>query len=105
MASITATQQFTATPQFLDRKGNPAPVDGIPTWAAENPTVITLVPSADGLSALIKAQGVGVSKYNVNADADLGAGVRPVIGEGTVTVTPGEAVTVAIAEGPAEEQP
>jgi hypothetical protein len=105
MADITATQQFTATIKITNRKGGPAQVDGIPTWAVENPTVASITPAADGLSALIVAQGVGTSKYNVNADADLGAGVVPIIGEGTVNVSPGVATTISLTEGPAEEQP
>ena len=102
---ITATQQFTASIVITDRKGNPADVDGIPTWAAENPTVISITPAADGMSALIVAQGVGSSNYNVNADADLGAGVVPIIGEGTVNVSKGIATVVKLTEGAAEEQP
>jgi hypothetical protein len=104
MADITATQQFTASIKITDRKGNPADAENI-TWAVENPTVISVTPAADGLSAVIAAQGVGTSKYNVNADADLGAGVVPIIGEGTVNVSKGVATVIQLTEGPAEEQP
>lgn len=104
MAAITATQQFSATLNPKDRRGNPAVLDGVPTWAVENPTVISIEPSADGLSAVIKAQGVGESNYNANGDADLGAGVRPIIAQGHVVVSRGEATVVEITEGAAEEQ-
>jgi len=103
--TMTATQQFTASITITDRKGRPAPVDGVPTWAAENPTVVTLTPAADGMSCLVAAQGVGTSAYNVNADADLGSGVVPIIGSSSVTVTPGVATLVTLTEGAVEEQP
>lgn len=102
---MTATQQFSATLTPKDRRGNPAKLDGVPTWAVENPTVISIEASEDGLSAVIKAQGVGESDYNANGDADLGPGTRPIIASGHVKVTQGEATIVEITEGAAEEQP
>jgi hypothetical protein len=57
----------------------PAKIDGIIAWTTDNPTVATVVPSADGLSCDVIS---GVSPANdtpvniiATADADLTAGV------------------------------
>lgn len=104
MATMTATQQFTASISPKDRRGRPAPVQN-PTWASSDESVATVTPAADGLSALVVAQGVGSGKVNVLVDADLGEGVRTLAGSIDVIVTAGEAVSIAVEAGPAEEQP
>ncbi len=102
---MTTTQQFTITPQFLNHQGKPAPVDGVPTYASSNEATATVVPAADGLTALVVAQGVGGYEISVSADADLGSGVRTLVGKDDGEVTLGEAVSVGFAVGPIEEQP
>src|SRR5262245_20649831 len=47
---ITATQDLPITARFVDKKGNPAPVDGIPEWLVDNPNLVALTPAADGLT-------------------------------------------------------
>lgn len=102
---MTATQQRTLTITPKTRRGQPAPVDGVPVWASSDETVLTVEPAADGLSCVIKAQAPGSARATVTADADLGEGVRPLIGIHEETVTPGEATIIEIVAGPAEEQP
>jgi hypothetical protein len=103
--TMTTTQQFTASISPKDRKGKPAPVDGIPVWASSNEAVAGVVPNPDGMSALIVAQGVGDYTISVAADADLGAGVTTITGQDTGAVSQGTATNVGIQAGPVEEQP
>jgi len=60
----------------------PAPVDGVPTWTMGEggDETITLEPSADGLSCIIRA-GDAPSADNiitVSADADMGEGITTI---------------------------
>lgn len=102
---MTNSQKATATIQPVDKKGQPAPVDGVPTWASSDETIVTVTPAADGLSAVVAAVGpLGTAKVSVTGDADLGADVAPIFGTLDVTVTQGQAVGFKIDLGPATEQ-
>lgn len=104
--TITDSQQVPVVVQFVTKKGNPAPVDGIPEWTTDNSDVFSLTPAADGMSCVVAAAGpLGLGKVQVTADADLGAGVQHVIGVLDGTVTGGNAATVVLTPGTAEEQP
>ena len=103
---LTDSQQTTVTIKPQDKKGNPAPVDGAPQWLVDNPNVLALTPSADGLSCLVAAVGpLGTATVSVKADADLGGGVTELVGLLEVEVTGGQAVTVALEPGTPTEQP
>lgn len=103
--AMTNSQQATATIQPVDKKRQPAPVDGVPVWASSDETIITVTPAADGLSAVVAAVGpLGAAKVSVTADADLGAGVSSIFGSLDVTVTQGQAVGMTITLGDATEQ-
>lgn len=87
------SQKLIATITPVDAKGQPTTVDGAPTWAVDDPTKATLKPSADGLSCEVDASGpIGDVKLVATGDADLGEGVKPIFGEATITITPGDAV-------------
>ncbi len=102
---MTNSQQLTATIQPVDKKGQPAPVDGIPVWASSDETIITVTPAADGLSAVVAAVGpLGVAKVSVTADADLGTGVASIFGTLDVTITQGQAVGFKITTSDPVEQ-
>lgn len=101
---LTATQQTAAAFTVQDAKGNPARVDGVPEWASSDPNVATVTPSADGFSAVVKAVQTGETQVSVTVDADLGEGVRPLIGVGDIEVVAGEATVIALQFGPAEQQ-
>lgn len=91
-----------------DGKGNPAAVDGIPSWSVSNPTLLTVEPSVpDGMSAVLRAvDPVGTSQVSVQVDADLGEGLKPITGLLEVQLLAGDAVTVDIEAGtPAEDVP
>lgn len=90
---------------IVDAKGNPAVVDGTPIWSSSNEAILTVVAAADGMSAVATAVGpLGPSQIAVTADADLGAGVKPILGTQDVDVVAGEAVSVGITAGTPEPQ-
>lgn len=106
MATIlTDTQKATITATPVSARGNPARVDGIPTWTTDNPTVLGVEASADGMSATITAAGgVGDAQVQFTCDADLGEGVVPVIGLLSVTVVAGPAASVGLVASEIVEQ-
>jgi hypothetical protein len=103
--TLTAVQKVEAAISVLDAKGNPAVVDGAPVWAVSNPAGLVLTPATDGLSCSIAAAGpVGTYQVTVNADADLGEGIKPLVGILDVEVIAGEAVAIGFALGAPSEQ-
>jgi hypothetical protein len=79
---------------FVDAKGKPATVDGVPTWAASDPTIIdSVTPAADGMSAVLHVlDNIGASQLTVTADVDMGSGVNSQDFVDTVSVIAGDAV-------------
>lgn len=102
--TITTTQQFTISPKFLNRLKKPAPVENA-TYKSSDESVASVVPASDGMSALVVAQGVGTYTVSVSADADLGDGVKLIVGQDSGEVILGEAVSVGFTVGSVEEQP
>jgi hypothetical protein len=86
--------------EAVDAKGNPAKLDGIPAWAVSDPAGLALTVADDGLSASVAAVGpLGNFQVTVSADADLGAGVRELIGILDVEIVAGEAVAITFKAG------
>ena len=105
MLLITDSQKCALAIAIVDRKGNPASVDGVPAWSSSDATLLTVEAGADGLSAVVTAVGpLGTAQVNVTADADLGGGVKPIAGVLDVQVVGGEAASVNISAGTPEEQ-
>jgi hypothetical protein len=103
--TMTDSQQVGLTIQPVDKKGNPAPVDGVPAWASSNTEVVTVTPAADGMSAVASAVGpLGTATVSVKADADLGSGVTEIAGTLDITITAGAAATVTITAGTPTDQ-
>lgn len=87
----------------LSAAGNPAPVDGVPVWASSDPAIVTVEAAPDGLSAVVSAVGpLGTAQVSVQADADMGTGVKAIVGVGDVQVVASDATTVAITFGTPE---
>lgn len=104
--NMTDSQQVSLTIKPVDKKGNAAPVDGVPAWASSNTEVVTVTPAPDGMSAIAAAVGpLGSATVSVTADADLGAGVTEIAGSLDIIITAGAAATVSITAGSPEEQP
>lgn len=83
--------------------GNPARIDGVPVWTASDPSVLDLQVDPNGLSAEAVTTGkLGPCQVTVDADADLGAGVRSIQGIVEFEVVAAEAVTLGVVVGPPE---
>lgn len=82
---------------FKDKKGNLAKVDGKPNWAMTPETLGTLVVAEDGMSAVFTAASdLASGSIQVKADADLGEGVKEIIGELAVELSALDAELVEI---------
>lgn len=103
---LTSTQQVTLSLAIEDKRGNPAQIDGKPNWSTSDSTKLSIEPSEDGKTCLVKAVGpVGAAQVSVEADADLGEGVVPINATGDFEVIAGQASAVKLSAGTPEEQP
>jgi hypothetical protein len=102
MLALQNDQQVTASIAPVDAKGNPAKVDGAPTWSSSSEDVATVNAAADGLSALVVGVDIGTCQINVQADADLGEGTTALTGTLDVEVVAGSAVALSITTGTPE---
>jgi hypothetical protein len=109
MPDVTVNQNFpNAKITITDTAGNPANVDGVPVWASSDETVLVAVPAADGMTGLVDTVGPGGPAHvTVTADADLGAGIVPlVVVFPDINVTAGSATVITGDLGaPADKAP
>jgi hypothetical protein len=79
--------------EFLDAAGNHAKVDGDPMWSSSNPDICSVAaePGNPYLAHLLGVD-IGAAQVIVEADADLGDGVREVVCTLDVNIVAGEAV-------------
>lgn len=107
LTQLTDTQQVTGTVSFVNKKGNPAPVqDGSVVFASSDPAVLeTVVDPASPMTVIVKAKAPGAAQVQCTADADLGDGVKTITLVADFTVVAGEAVGGTISFGTPEEQP
>lgn len=97
---LKVNQKLPLTIEIKDKFGNAAQVDGAPAWSLTDPALGALVVDASGMSAEFTPAGtVGTLQVQVSADADLGEGVKTILGSLDLELLSGEAVTVAIAAG------
>lgn len=81
MGALNTSQRYNAVLAITNNQGNPAPVqEGSIVWASSNDTVLTVTPSADGMSCVIDSVAPGTARVTVQADADLGEGVSNITG-------------------------
>lgn len=101
---VKIQQKFTCSVEFQDQAGNVATVDEPPEWSVDPDGILTLEPSEDGLSVVVKSETkAGSAQVLCKADADLGEGVTEITGMLSVTVLPGDAVTVTLNPGEVED--
>ncbi len=112
---LKVTKKAKVSVKFKDAAGFQAKVDGKPQWAVSDSAKAALVVAEDGMSAEVQALDVGSFMLSLTADADLGEGVKPILGSLAFDVTAGEAVSVElvaeevvepapVVEAPAEPQ-
>lgn len=103
---MNTLQQVALSVAPKDRKGNPAAVEA-PEWLTDNSDVLSLNPSADGLSCLVVATGIpGSGNIIFRCDGIVGEGENPIQSEPFgIDVVSAPATTVAINAGTVEDQP
>lgn len=106
MVKMTDSQFVTLSPEFLDKKGNPADVQNI-QWSTDNDQVLLLEPSADGKQCKVSAVGPlsPSSIVTLKADADLGDGEIDIMGTEEFNIVGGAAVNVKLNADAPQEQP
>jgi hypothetical protein len=103
---LTATQDAPIAAKCTDAKGNPAVVQDA-KYESSDAAIVTLTPDpgGDSLKTTVSAVGpLGAALVTFTADADLGAGVVPIIGTMDVVVNPGMATVVELSAGAPVEQ-
>lgn len=85
---IDKTVSFTV--KFVDSKGNPATIVGVPALSLDNPTLASFVSSADGLSGTVTPLGP-LGTLRVTAVGVTASG-RSVTATGILEIVGGEAV-------------
>lgn len=111
MQNLTATQETTyRIVEVHDKRGNKVPLDPavVPDWKTDNTDILTITPSADGMTCHVRPVGMVTSTpvhIQVTADADTTDAVKNVIGTDEINVTPGEAATIVIKADTPTEQP
>jgi len=106
MVKMTDSQFVTLSPEFVDKKGNPADVQNI-QWSTDNTDVLLLEPSADGKQCKVSAIGPlsPSTVVTLKADADLGDGEIDIMGTEEFNIVGGAAVTVKLNADSPQEQP
>lgn len=109
METITVIQDVSAgITGALDGKGNSVPVPTFaapPSWSSSDPTVLTVAPAANGLSAVVTAVGkVGTATITVSGTPQGSS--TAINGSAQVSVTAAAAASLSIGFGtPAIQQP
>lgn len=105
MALIKPNQKLPISISIQDSRGNPARVDGIPAWSVSNPDLASVEAAADGMSALITPIGpLGSFQAKIEADADLGSGITPLIGALDCEIVAGDASIINMVAGESIDQ-
>lgn len=104
-ARFNNLQEIPVTVRYLDANGRTVNVEGVPVWQADDETLVGVEVAPDGLSAVVRSRGpVGSTVVTVTADADLGDGVRELVGVFDVLVFESGAVSVTFEFGDVRER-
>lgn len=101
--AITNEEKILVTLTPVTAAGNPATLDGVPTWVSDNTDVATVQVADDGLSAYIISGNVGTANVTVTADADLDEGEERELSDVVaVTILGAEAASLGFGAGSGE---
>jgi hypothetical protein len=103
MTTFPEGKKATISLKVQTSKGKPAKLDGVPVWENSNPLAADLSVAADGLSGALSYLDEGTGQVKVTGDADLGEGVKHLIGLLDYTCLPGEATVILLEAGPLED--
>jgi hypothetical protein len=92
MVTLDTTQQFTIMVAPVDAAGNPGLIDGPATYPVDTQGLVTIVPAADGLSALVRGSKAGKGSITPTALANGKTITGPAI-DFTVTNPPEQFAT------------
>lgn len=96
LITITNEEKVQVTLAPTTAAGNPATLDGLPTWTVLEGDA-TLEVAEDGLSAFLVSGAADVnSKIEVTADADLGEGVVSLVDVIDLAVVPASASVLGL---------
>ncbi len=104
----TGMVTLTLPANFYDVRGNPLKLDPTnpPTWTTDNPAILALEPSADGLSCNVMAVGtIGEAQVQVKIDVAPGPDVEGGMGICAFKVGPGRLAAFDLVVGTETEQP
>lgn len=100
MFQLTDSQLVTLTISAVDKKGNPVTFAGAPVWSVDNPNLLSLTPSTDGLSCVVASVGpLGTAKVSVSSTTPSLSGTLD------VQIVSGAATQLTIVPGTPSEQP
>ena len=103
MLTLKDNQKAVLSVAGQDAKGNPATLSTAPTWAVggANPEIVTIAPSADGLTCEINAVGpLGTAQVTVSDTV----GANTLQGVLDITIIAGDATSLAINAGIPSDQ-
>ncbi len=84
---LTDAQKVALAIQPKDASGEPATLDGAPTWLSSDETVVSVVAAPDGMTAEATTTGVlGAATVTVTGQGDLTGGGSDTISE-TIDIT------------------
>lgn len=95
---VTEPKKFAI--KVTDKFGNDAKFDGLPVWASTDPSLVDIVPAADGMTADVTPKGpLGTYMLQAHVDADMTEGVNDILGESeAIELLAGDAEKVVISE-------
>lgn len=99
MNTLKDTQKVTVTLEEIDAAGNRVPADftATPVWQSSDPTIVTVSPATDGVSADVATTGkLGTAQVRVDGTTASG---RQITGIGDIEVVTSEATTISLKFG------
>lgn len=94
--------QVKASVVFETEAGKPAKVDGVPVWKSSHPEIVSVVASADGMSAVIAAVAEGEATVSMLADAKVGPDIVELPATVDIVVADEQATVARISLGEPE---